>query len=149
MSRSLALILSLSLLVACKGGTLRTDDSAAGDDSAEPPDEFSPTVSDADAYCHLHSTGDEFYEWIVTAKADDPQGVDTLDVWATLEVSRGGELIADEQLVVDRDSGDVVGSFPAERDGINCSSAAEYVFRFTVADEDGNTGFQEVAGREG
>lgn len=148
MLRTLGTVCTLALLVACKGGRLTTDDSTPADDSTPVEDEFSPVVTNSDAYCHLHSTGDEFYEWIVTASADDPQGVDTLEVWASLEVSRGGGLITTETLVVDRDSGDVVGSFPADRAGISCSSAAEYVFRFEVTDEDGNVGFEEVVGRE-
>lgn len=149
MSRLLFMACALSLFTACKGGRLTTDDTApTGDDSEDVNDEFSPTVSNPDVYCHLHSTGDEFYEWIIAANADDPQGIDTLEVWAALEVSRGGGVVNEQQLVVDRNSGDVIGSFNADATGINCSSAAEYVFRITVTDEDGNTGFAEVAGRE-
>lgn len=149
MSRLLGIVCALSLFTACKGGRLTTDDSGdTEDDSGNVSDEFSPTVSNPDVYCHLHDTGDQFYEWIITANADDPQGIDTLEVWAQLEISRGGGVVNEQQLVVDRNSGDVIGSFNADAAGVNCSSAAEYVFRITVTDEDGNTGFAEVAGRE-
>ena len=50
-----------------------------GGGSGTPSSEQPPTMSNADAYCYQHQTGEEFWTWTVTGQADDPQGIDTLE----------------------------------------------------------------------
>jgi hypothetical protein len=77
----------------------------------------------------------------VEAQADDPQGVDSLASAGHLlgaYVPDGTEVF-NEALVACSPEGLCVGSF---RDGdfgaVGCATAADYEFRITIYDEDGN-----------
>jgi hypothetical protein len=147
-------------LTACKDDdTANTDDTnpegdadtdADGDGDA---DSDAPWIEAADAYCYLHETGDQYYQWEVNCTADDPQGADTLKAFdAAMSkitvLNDGGTEIANYALVCD-DEGACFGSFKELDDGISCANATSYTIRFQVADEDDNISAPfEVQGRQ-
>jgi len=131
-------------------GDADTDSDADGDGDADPD---APWIEAADAYCYLHETGDQYYQWEVNCTADDPQGADTLKSFdAALNIvsilNDGGTEIATYALVC-TDEGMCVGSFKEADDGVSCASASSYTARFQVADEDDNISAPfDVQGRQ-
>lgn len=135
---------ALALLSACRDKVNTGDDS----DSAA-PDPEAPIVTGVEAYCYLHDVGDQFYQWLFGGVVDDPQGVETLEGFADLEIYRGGGVIEDlEGLIVVSDDGAMVGSFKETTYSISCGSASEYTFRFIAYDTDGHSGYAETAGEQ-
>ncbi|MFH1469057.1 MAG: hypothetical protein ABIO70_32015 [Pseudomonadota bacterium] len=126
------------------------DTDADGDGDADPD---APWIEEADAYCYLHETGDQFYLWEVNCTADDPQGSDTIKSFdATNSVvtvlNDGGTTVATYALVC-TDEGACVGSFKETDDGVSCASATSYTIRFQVVDEDDNVSAPyDVQGRQ-
>ena len=118
----------------------------SGSSSSDPP-----TMTAADAYCYQHETGDQFWSWVVSGQADDPQGIDTL------------EAIVPEGVVVRvdgterarlpfacSDTGACSASFGETEAGATCADAARTTFELTALDEDGNRSDPAVAtGRQG
>ncbi|MCB9762450.1 MAG: hypothetical protein H6739_21815 [Alphaproteobacteria bacterium] len=140
-------MLALAVLGGCKGILNNDGDDSGSDSGGTPVDEFSPRITEPDAFCYEHTEGDTFFQWIITASVTDPQGDDTLDVWATLEVLAGGGVVYDIDAVVDKTAGTINTSFNADTAGINCDAADTYTFRLTARDSEGNEGTAEVAGR--
>jgi len=119
----------------------------SGGSSSDQP----PTMMAADAYCYQHETGEQFWTWVVTGQADDPQGIDTL------------EAIVPEGVVVKvdgterarlpfacSDTGACSASFGETEAGATCAEAARTTFELTALDEDGNRSDPAVAtGRQG
>lgn len=136
-------------LVACGD---KGDDTAGGDDSGGPVDDGqTPSVTEADAWCALNTTGEQAYYWWARFTADDPQGTDTLESFVLdgLDVMSGDTLASSQAIVCD-ESGSCSASFSEEGSGISCSAATSYTFVFAVEDEDGNRSADyEVAGRQG
>lgn len=145
---------TLLLALSCTGKDEIALDSGTGTDDSggeEQNDGVSPEVTDADAYCYLHDTGDQFYNWSLSATYDDPQGLDNVPrSFHMVEIYKGGNLVTDAELMsCNTDSGSCIGSFNADVLGIPCpGSAEEYVFKIIIEDYDGNTGDAQVTGRE-
>jgi hypothetical protein len=158
LSMEVPVILTTALfaLIACDASDLQTGDTGysttIGDDTGTTGGntDQDPVIDSADAYCTLHSTGDEFYQWQLGARIDDPQGLDTIELYNTVEVYRGGSLQAEYSLLCPGTSEPpCIGSFTEAQNGILCSSASDYTFKFIISDEDGNTATFEVAGYQG
>lgn len=114
----------------------------SGGSSSDQP----PTMTGADAYCYQHETGEARWIWQVTGQADDPQGLDTL------------ELIVSEGVVVKLDGaerarldlacnagGGCSASFDETQANALCTDAARTTFELTALDEDGNRSEPAVA----
>ena len=160
-SKTFLLGLSLLLIPACGGDKDDTasagDDTATGDsgDTQDPVSEDAPVVVSADAYCELHDVGDKYYQWTLQATVTDPQGLDTVVRYDSTQKSNytqvlssaGGELARYGLTCAD---GECFGSFKESEDGIACSNASSYTFRFVVSDEDGNkSANHDIEGRQG
>jgi len=145
---------ALLALVACGTSSISTGDTgttdsgdATGTTGTTSADE-SPEIQSVDARCYYHSTGDAYYQWAMEAYVDDPQGRDTIEINQTIEVYRGGTLQASYGLICGA-ANPCIGSFKESDNGILCSSASEYSFRFLITDEDGNTSTKEAPGYQG
>ncbi|MCB9743859.1 MAG: hypothetical protein H6741_17565 [Alphaproteobacteria bacterium] len=148
MTRYAPCLIALFAFSAACGG--KEDDTGGGDDSGAVVDDgMSPQVTDLDAYCYEHTTGDTFFQWVVAGVATDPQGTNTLETFATVSIQRGGGEVSSQQAVVGADDGEIVGSFNADTIGVPCSSASEFTWEVTVVDDDGNSGSASVVGRQG
>ena len=145
---------ALLTLVACGTSNISTGDSGptdsnnTGSDSGNAGSDEAPEIQSVDARCYYHSTGDAYYQWALEAYVDDPQGRDTVEVNQTAEVYRGGTLQASYGLVCGS-ANPCIGSFKESDNGILCSSASDYSFRFLITDEDGNTSTKEAPGYQG
>ena len=142
---------ALFALAGCDAGNINTDDTSidSADTETTGGNEESPSIESADVHCYLHSTGDQFYQWTMSAQVDDPQGRDTIEVINTVEAYLNGDLQASYSLVCPDTSGDCVGSFRETDNGILCSTASNYDFKFLIVDEDGNSASKTVQGYEG
>ncbi len=143
----------LALLVAGLGCTGDKDDDGSddtssggldgglgggGDDSGGGDDGQSPTISDFDAWCYEHTTGETRYIWAASLTADDPQGADTLEsIFDGLTVSSGGSELAVYSIVCD-DEGACSASFNQDLDNIACANADAYTLEAKVLDDEGN-----------
>jgi hypothetical protein len=131
-------------------GDADTDSDADSDGDADPD---APWIEAGDAYCYLHETGDQYYQWEVNCTADDPQGADTLKAFDAANsiitvLNDSGVPVATYALVCD-DEGACFGSFKENDDGVSCANATSYTIRFQVADEDDNLSAPfEVQGRQ-
>ena len=136
--------LGLMALVACGDkDEVATDDS--GDGPAVNPD--APTITSLSVACQEHTTGDTYFLWVIAGQANDPQGADTLDIFADLEAYRGGGLIETfEDLVVVGNDGQIVGSIREDTSGLSCADPSEFTFKLYVSDTDGNVTIDEVQG---
>ncbi len=163
--RSLALLLLLAPMacdeikedtgVDTAEGDTDTDGDTDADGDGDTDSDSAPTVEEADAYCLYNDSSTQYYYWIVTCSADDPQGADTLaafgDEWEHLVTvyGEGGGEVASYPLICDGD-GDCTGTFEEGDDSVICTSATSYTFSFVVYDQDGNGSEAfEVVGREG
>ncbi|MCB9797345.1 MAG: hypothetical protein H6741_32040 [Alphaproteobacteria bacterium] len=146
---TLSILATLALFVLPGCGGKDDDTGASGDSDGPVSDGESPEVTEPDAYCYEHTTGDTFFQWVVTAVVIDPQGPSTLETFATVEIWRGGGLYEDTDAVIDGNSGNLTTSFNADTLGVPCSSAEEFTFKIIATDDDGNTGEAEVVGRQG
>ena len=110
-----------------------------GGGSGTPSSEQPPTMSNADAYCYQHQTGEEFWTWTVTGQADDPQGIDTLEAVVPdgVVVRVDGAERARVSLACDA-TGACSASFGEEEVGALCAEAGRSTFELTAIDEDGN-----------
>ncbi len=142
---------ALFALVGCDAGNIATDDTSfETDDSGNTgTSDDEPVIESADVHCYLHSTGDQFYQWTMSAQVDDPQGRDTIEITNTVEAYLNDALQASYTLICPDTSGDCVGSFRETDNGILCSTASNYDFKFLIVDEDGNTASKTVQGYEG
>ena len=147
--RIISLCLLAVALVACgdkdtgddSGDVQDTEDTQDTDDTQQ--DSEAPVITDAYAVCGLHDIGDKYYYWSMWCQGDDPQGQDTLEryegdlqrVWV---LDPGNNVLADYALSCDPDNGQCSGATSQDADNIVCASAANYTFRFRIADEDGN-----------
>lgn len=139
----------LGTLLACAGGEDDDDDDDAdsGDPVAPSPDR--PEVQSADAYCYLHDVGDPYWQWELLAEATDPQGIDTLATTATVDaVIATGDVVASPTIVRYAGESQFFGGFKERDFDMLCGEAADYTFRFVVADQDGHASDAvEVVGR--
>lgn len=127
------------------GETGESGDSVETGETASPD---RPVLLTVDAFCYEHTTGETFWNWEAHCTATDPQGTDTLERGGTLTVLTGGAPVATYTLAVNPDTGECTGSFREDADGVLCSAAASYTFRFVVEDEDDHLSDpMEVAGR--
>jgi hypothetical protein len=136
--------LGLMALVACGDkDEVATDDS--GDGPAVNPD--APTITSLAVVCTEHSSGDTYFLWGIAGQANDPQGADTLEIFADLEAYRGGGLIETfEDLVVVGKDGQIVGSIREDTSGLSCADPSEFTFKLYVSDTDGNVTVGEAQG---
>lgn len=146
-------MLTLLLALGCTGkDSISTDSGPSTDDSDESvEDGVSPEVFDSNVYCYLHDTGDQFYQWSITAYYDDPQGLENVPrSFHWVEIYKGDNLVEDVELLsCDTNSGKCIGSFNADAVGIACAGAAdEYDFKIIISDYDGNEGSETVTGKE-
>lgn len=134
------------------GGTdSSTEDDTGGGETTDPGSEDAPVVLAADAWCYLHSTGDEAWLWVVEATAEDPQGSSTLKAFATdgVKVLAGGAEVGTYALACDG-SAFYTASWKQDQDGISCANASAYTIVITNTDEDGNQSKPyELTGRRG
>ena len=146
---------ALLALVACGASDISTGDSgdtngATDSGSTGGTNEQSPSIASVGALCTLQSTGDEYYLWTLEARVDDPQGLDTIELNNTVEVYRSDTLQASYGLLCsDRSDPPCIGSFRETDNGILCSSASDYTFKFLITDEDGNAAAKETTGSQG
>ena len=115
------------------------------------PDPDRPIITEADAWCYLHTTGDERWIWVATVLATDPQGVDTIQPVTTDGIATfwGGSALSTHALVCDP-SGECTSSWDADESGMDCSVAGDFTVVFTVLDEDAKRSAPfEAAGRQG
>lgn len=152
--RNLSLLSAVALfsLLACGDKDDGTDDTAGDSgDTEDIPDGVSPQLSNGDAYCYLHNTGEEFYQWAFSVDYTDPQG--STDVPRTghdVDFLREGNVVksATGVLICDNDQGWCIASFKEADYDIPCASAEDWTVRFTIYDYEGNTGTLEVQAYE-
>jgi hypothetical protein len=130
-------------------------DSEASDDSqADSEDTDSdvgnpdaPVIQTCDAYCWLHTTGEERYEWLLECDVTDPQGLE--DVWnGRFEALFKGNVIMEELVACDA-QGYCSSAFSEVTADVRCEQASDYSFRVFVSDWSGNESQPfEVVGRK-
>jgi hypothetical protein len=105
-----------------------------------------PTMTAADAWCTQHETGEARWIWSVTGQADDPQGLDTLELVVAegVIVSVDGAERARLDLACDT-SGACSGSFDETEANAPCADATRTSFALSALDEDGNRSDPAVA----
>ncbi len=121
-------------------------DGGSGDGGASPD---APVITDGDAWCYQHTTGDKRWIWVATATATDPQGLDTIQSFATdaVRVFQGDTEIASYAITCLK--GECTTTFD-EADGVSCAQASSYTVVIRVVDEDDNWSEPyEVTGRQG
>lgn len=130
-----------------------TDDSSSADDSADTDsqsgvDPAAPVISSCDAYCYLHQTGDENYQWKIECAVDDPDGTD--NIWnGAFDIEYSGTVISDDKIACD-DAGYCSGSFGETTHEVYCEYAESYLFIVTISDwDDHESAAYAVAGRKG
>jgi len=131
----------------CEESDVDTDsDTDVGGDS-------SPWVESASAVCHFESSEGGYFQWETACLADDPQGAATLREYSpansfVMVIDSSSTIVAGYALVC-FETGRCTTSFKETDDGVLCSDAATYTFRFQVADEHGNISAPyEVAGTQ-
>jgi hypothetical protein len=163
---NLALTLPLLASLACNSGKGSTDedtgaggadgasdggdgtDGTDGTDGGADPDK--PVLTNVDAWCYEHTTGESAFFWSVVANYSDPQGDTTVESLTAdgITVLAGDTTLATYALVC-RD-GACLGSWNQADDGVACANAESYTIRLSVADEDGNRSDPvDVVGRVG
>lgn len=111
----------------------------AGGGSGGSTSDQPPTLRDADAWCYEHETGEARWIWQVTARADDPQGIDTLEPIVPQGVVVGLDGLEQARLDLACDAGGACSASFGETDaGVLCSEAPRSSFALTALDEDGN-----------
>jgi hypothetical protein len=114
-------------------------DSDADSDTDSDADSELPYITAADAACSFHETGSQYWLWTVSASADDPQGVKTVDTIGNVDVlDAATEKIAATYALACTAKGVCATGFKADADGILCDDPKQWTFRFTVVDEDEN-----------
>ena len=85
--------------------------------------------------------GDQFWQFVVSAEVDDPQGVDTVKSFGSLLGAyipdNGTEVFSGEYVVCD-DVGGCFGSVKETDIGLSCANRADYEWRITILDQDDN-----------
>ncbi len=123
-----------------------TDADADADTDAD-ADPDMPVIESADAYCYETGEGDTWEQWMAICEVSDPQGADTIVAFDMddniVDVADGGSAVTTEYLVCAK--GTCSASFAASTYGMDCASASNYSFTFTVVDEDGNVSSPAVA----
>lgn len=148
--RNLLFVLPIVSLFAC-GEKDNTDDTSGDTGTEVVPDGVSPQLSNGDAYCYLHDTGDQFYMWTFGVDYSDPQGVgDIPRSGHDIDFLQDGNVIksATGMLTCDNTAGWCVGSFKEADYDIPCASAEDWTVRFTIYDYEGNTGTLDVQAYE-
>lgn len=144
-------LLTLSLMGCTKDGG-NTDDSGDTVDTVySNPD--GPQLSEPDACCYLHATGDEVEYWTFSVNYNHPLGLSNVDRFTEghrIEIMREGVVLATagSQPTCDNAQGICTGSFAAATYGVPCSAAGDHEFRFVLTDIDGNEGKIKVVGRK-
>lgn len=124
----------LWILLACTG-TKDGDDSA--DSGAPVAAADAPVITDPSAECFLHTTGEEYWQWELSAAVTDPDGAETIARTGTVgATSSGDEALAEITIV--RQGEALFGSFKEQDYDILCGDATTVRFAFTIADADGN-----------
>lgn len=143
----------LLLLVACAGDATDDkaplddsvaadsprDDSAPTDDSptdSPDPTGSAPTLTDCDASCWEHQTGDVFYQWLVECHATDPEGLESI-ANGRLEIQRSGAVEGTALVACDR-AGYCSTSFRETDFDVLCRDASSYSFHVWVSDLEGH-----------
>ncbi len=134
------------------GGDAEADadtDADSDTDTDTDTDPQLPYVTAADAWCSYHETGTQYWMWTLGASADDPQGVKTVDSIGTVDVlDAATEKLAATYALACTAKGVCATGFKADADGILCDDPKQWVFRFTVLDEDKNASVPfDVIGR--
>lgn len=121
------------------GGDSGDGDAGDGGGSGTSTSDQPPTMSQADAWCYQHETGEARWIWQVVGRADDPQGLDTLELIVPegVVVKLDGAECARLDLACDA-AGACSGSFDELETGVLCSEATRSSFEITALDEDGN-----------
>ena len=116
-----------------------TDD-GGGDDGPAPLE--NPTITLASAVC-LEGTEDF---WKLDLIASDPQGLNTLGEEANCEIYPAGatEGTAIHSVTLGCGLGTCSQNYGGADEGVLCSAASDWEFRFTIADEDGYVSTVEV-----
>ena len=155
-------MLLIPLLLACTepaatddSEAVATDDSQASGDSqdtqdtedTDPGNPDAPVIQSCDAYCWLHTTGEERYEWLVECDVSDPQGLE--DIWnGRFEALFNGNVIQEELVACDT-QGYCSSAFSEITADVRCEQASDYTFRVFVSDWSGNESKPyEVVGRK-
>ncbi len=122
------------------------DDSQDTDDT-DAPNPDAPVIRSCDAYCWLHTTGEERYEWLLECDVTDPQGLE--DIWnGRFDALFKGNVIMDD-LVACNTSGYCSSAFSENSADVRCEQAGDYSFRVFVSDWSGNESQPlEVVGRK-
>jgi len=124
------------------GGTGGTGGGGSGTTTSDQP----PTMTATDAWCTQHQTGELRWIWTVQGQADDPQGLDTLELVVPegVVVSVDGAERARLDLACDP-SGACSGSFDETEANAPCADATRTSFALIALDEDGNRSAPSVA----
>lgn len=109
-----------------------------------------PVLTDCEAVCAFHPTGDQFFQWSMGCDVTDPQGVETIQVFGELLIHQGGLEVATAVLAC----GDGVCSGGFREDGledvvISCDDPAAYSFTFVAKDLENHTGVGTAVGEAG
>lgn len=115
------------------------DDSPLSDDSpvdSPDPTGSAPTVTDCDAFCWQHQTGDTFYQWLVECHATDPEGLEDI-ANGRMEIYQGSTQQGSTLVACDR-AGFCTSSFRETDFGVLCSSASSYTFSVWISDMEGH-----------
>ena len=139
-------VASLVLLLGCPGAgtdTADSSDTGSGDSGVDPN---APVIDSADLYCYLHTTGDEFTQWVALATAHDKQGTDTIETLGRIDMSDAGGAIGTATLICE--SGSCSASWHDGDYDVACDETAlpNYDFSFVVTDIDGNESAPVVIG---
>ncbi len=114
-------------------------DADADTDADADPDQ--PVIESADASCYETGEGDTWEEWMAICQVSDPQGTETIPAMdmdnSLVQVTEESNEVTTQILVCDA-KGTCSATFRAETYSMGCDKASDYVFTFTVADEDGN-----------
>jgi len=102
-------------------------------------DPDAPVVTGCDASCWYHTTGEEFYEWVITCEATDPDGYK--DIWNGRWACTGGACQDQAGLVAcTANDGTCSTSFKESQitPNILCEQAPSYTFTVWVSDWQGH-----------
>lgn len=122
-----------------------TDDTGADTGEVTEPD--APVIQSCDAFCYLHETGEQFYNWRVECSVTDPQGVD--NVWNGEVIVAQGQTTAHSDLVACDATGFCSASFTQDNSAVQCAQASSYDFLVKVQDWDQNwSAPMKVQGRQ-
>ncbi|MFH1467004.1 MAG: hypothetical protein ABIO70_21655 [Pseudomonadota bacterium] len=123
-------------------------DTGGRDTDTDPVSGTHPEIRRPDAWCY---TAEDLEWWGMSAQADDPQGVNTLETFVIdgiLVQDPTGATVGSVALVCE-ESGQCWGSIQAEQIEVPCASASVHTFAFHVEDVDGHTSDEvTVRGRQ-